>query len=123
MERNLRRQKNTPSPKSYTTAAEIRDAFKLPATMNEYGMNLRNTRPFYIDTIEIEKTPKPSAFTLFVSHQVIDMIRQKIPPNQRNILMDGTFSSRPIGCFYQLLVMYIEYKNDVSIFLFMRFNI
>lgn len=116
MERNLRRLKNKPYPKAPTSAFEICNSFRNPATMEEFGWNLRKTHRFYVDTIEIES----SAFTLCVSHQIINMIEQNIPPGNRHILMDGTFDVTPIGCFYQLLVIYIEYKNDVRLQFFFQ---
>lgn len=109
MERNLRRLKNVPYPSMPKTPAEIRNAFKDPLTIVEFGYNLRDTHPFYINTVEINSS---SAFTLFASHQVISIIEQNI--QDRNFLMDGTFAVTPMGDYYQLLVIYIEYCNDVS---------
>lgn len=110
MERNLRRLLNNDMPEMPTSAAEISRAFENAATMDRFGFNLRSTERFYIDTIQ--KDPHYS-FTLFASIEIIKMIEQHIPQNRR-YLMDGTFDVTPVGCFSQLLIIHIEYENDVS---------
>lgn len=92
------------------TSGEISDAFKNEAIYNEYGLNERKSEPFYIETVD--KSPSYS-FTLFASMQVVKMIQHFLPENRR-YLMDGTFDVTPLGCYAQLLVIYIEFKNDVS---------
>lgn len=55
------------------------------------------------------------AFHVFVSFSVIDMIREHVSKEQfqkRRYLIDGTFKIVPRK-FNQLLVIAIEYKNDV----------
>lgn len=52
-------------------------------------------------------------FTIFASQFVMSFIQQNIRPGDRNYLMDGTFDSLPNG-FYQLLIIALEYENDVS---------
>lgn len=75
--------------------------------MNMAG-TLKGDEDFYIDTVV-----KPHfAFTVFASKYVIDFINKNIEPNLRSYLLDGTFDSLPDG-YYQLLVISIEYKNDV----------
>lgn len=111
MQRNLRRLKNVPYPKTPKNVEEISDAFKKPEIMKEFGFNLRGTDRFYMDTIEISSS---SMFTIFVSHQVVAMIEDNIPPNDRHYLMDATFDVVPVGLgYYQLLIIYIQFKNDV----------
>lgn len=81
---------------------------------------MRKTKRFYIDTI-IKKVQDPKLvktetfFTLFASLQMIDLIRQYIPPHSRRYMMDGTFDIIPLGPYYQLLLIYIEYRNNVSV--------
>lgn len=45
------------------------------------------------------------------------MIKQHIPTDDRRYMMDGTFDVAPLGSYYQLLIIYIEYKNDVGFYL------
>lgn len=77
--------------------------------MEQYGFNLRNTERFYIDTIE------KSGFTIFASREIMQMIDDAIPPENRKYMLDGTFDVAPIGSFYQLLIIAIDYKKDVSL--------
>lgn len=113
LERNARRLKNGKFPKMPRSPHDIIKAFKDPKIFDRYALNLRKTKPFYIDTI----CAGTSHFTIFASHQVIDMIKKHIPPSQRNYLIDGTFKVTPIGGYYQLLIIHIECANDVSVFL------
>lgn len=111
MKRNLGRILNPNRPKMPKTSEEISEAFKNEVVYNEYGLNERKTEPFYIGTVD----NGPSyAFTMFASMQVVKMIQQFIPDN-RKYLMDATFDITPLGCYTQLLVIYIEFKNDVSV--------
>lgn len=66
----------------------------------------------YIDSI-IEKD---YAFHVFASYANIDLTKKHIPPGQRKYLMDGTFKivPRQFSKNGQLLIIAIEYKNDVS---------
>lgn len=109
MERNLRRKKNKKYPQKPKTVNDVIKAYDDPEIARKFGNNLRNTAQFYIDTI----TFLSSAFTIFASHQVIDMIKRYIP-NDRTYMMEGTFAVVPIENYYQLLIIYIQYKNDVS---------
>lgn len=63
----------------------------------------------YIGTVVKSKY----AFTVFASKFVIDFIEKNIEPSSRKYLMDATFDSLPKD-FYQLLIISIEYQNDVS---------
>lgn len=110
MARNLRRYTNKKCPSKPTTLAKIIEAYSDPETMEEYGFNLRKTDRFYLDTIETDH----GGFVVFASHQIIRMIDEHIPPESRKYMLDGTFDVRPVGSFYQLLVIAIEYRNGVS---------
>lgn len=114
MARTLRRYTNPKYPAKPKNTSEIKNAFEDPTTMMDYGMNLRKTYPFYINTVETKR----SAFTVFASHEMIRMVDDFIIPENRRYMVDGTFNVVPFGCgFYQLLVIAIEYKRDVSGFL------
>lgn len=110
MKRTLQRHKNKKYPKIPKAIQDIQNQFQDPAILNEYGINLEGDSTFYIDTI-IEAN---YAFTVFGSQFTIDFIKENIPPESRNFLLDGTFDKLP-GEFYQLLIVAIEYKNDVGL--------
>lgn len=76
--------------------------------MNKYGYTLDQDERFYIDTV----ISFQYAFTLLASKFVIDFVQKHIEPRARNL--DAIFDSLPDG-FYQLLIVTIEYRNDVSI--------
>lgn len=111
MERNLRRIKNQKYPKRPKNASEIKKLYEDPEVIQNFGYNMRKTSRFYIDTV----MEPESVFTVYASQQVIDMIKTHIPVGQRTYLMDGTFSVVPVSSYYQLLIIYIQYKNDVSL--------
>lgn len=75
-----------------------------------FGSNLDKTYHLYVDTV----IKRDFSFVIFVSAKVIRLINKFIPPDERYYLMDGTFKIVPRK-FYQLLIISIEYKNDVSI--------
>lgn len=110
LERNARRLKNGKLPKMPICPRDVIEAFKDQTIFEQFGLNLRKSKPFYIDTLVFGD----SFFTIFASHQVIDMINL-IPAKDRNYLMDGTFKITPIGGYYQLLIIHIECANDVSV--------
>lgn len=112
MARNIRRYTNTKYPAMPKDTTEIKLAYRQKATMREFGLNLRNTSQFYVDTAEVDG----NEFTLFASYDMIDMVEEHIPPELRRYMIDGTFDVVPIRYFHQLLVIAIEYKNDVSSF-------
>lgn len=120
MARNLRRYKNKdPYPKKPKSIVEVKKAFEDPVTVQKFGRNLRDTERFYIDTIIMERMTKDgikeSFFTIFASYEILNMIAVHIPLEQRIWMLDGTFAVTPIdGGYYQLLIIHIQYKNDVS---------
>lgn len=110
MERTLRRHKCKGHPKKPVTLSDVITAYENQSFMLNYGLNLRKTERFYINTVQGESF----AFTLFASYQVIKMIESHIPPENRHYSMDGTFAVTPLKCFYQLLIIHIEYGKSVS---------
>lgn len=109
MKRHLDRVKNAKHPKSPKTCGELKELFENQDIIDKYGLNLKSTEKLFIGTI----VNKDFAFSLFASFSIIKMIVDHIDPRSRNYLMDGTFSCAP-RLFYQLLIISIEYKNDVS---------
>lgn len=110
MARNLRRITSKKYSPKVTSLTKVKEAYDDPETMEEYGFNLRKTDQFYVNTIEANNR----GFVLFASHQIMRMIDDHIPPENRKYMLDGTFDVRPIGGFYQLLIIAIEYKDSVS---------
>lgn len=109
MERQLRRIKDRPYPKSPKTESEIREAFADDRVMIDYGYNLNKTQPIYIDTVNNGE----HSFCLFASLSSIKIIGEKIGPG-RNYSMDATFSMVPHGRYKQFFIIYIEWRGDVS---------
>lgn len=109
MKRNLNRIKNGPRPKIPENAAELTALFEDPDVFYKYGMNLNQTAPRYFATVVTDDY----SFCVLQSNSVIEFVKSHIEPSLRNYLIDGTFSCVPRG-FYQLLVISIEYRNDVS---------
>lgn len=110
IKQTLLRHKNKAYPKDPGTVEGIRETFLQEDILNDYGSNLEGAEDFYINTV----VEKDFAFTMFASKFVIDFIEKNIEPSSRTYLMDGTFDSLP-KAYYQLLVISIEYNNDVSI--------
>lgn len=113
MERTLRRHKNKVHPRKPETLSDVVKAYDDQTIMLNYGLNLRKTDRFYINTVYGESFE----FTLFASFQIIRLIEDHIPPENRHYSMDGTFDMTPLKCFYQLLIIHIEYGKSVSLYL------
>lgn len=111
MKRNLYRYTSEKYPKNPNSFLAVSEAFKDLHIFNDYGLNMRGNEPFYIGTV----TEPMYQFTLFASMDVISMIKKYIKPEDRRYMMDGTFSIRPTGPYYQVLVIYIEFQNDVCV--------
>lgn len=111
MRRNLSRYANETYPSNPNSFAGVYNAFKNPEIFAEYGENMRKTEDFYIGTVVNEPM---YSFTLFGSMEAIKLIEKNIEPENRRYMLDGTFSIKPIGPYYQVLVIYIEVENDVS---------
>lgn len=109
MKRTLNKIKNATRPKIPQDPVEIRSLFENPDVFAKYGYNLDQSAPFYVDTVV-----KPQfSFVVFKSDSIIGIIKENIDPALRYYLIDGTFSCVPPG-FYQVLIISIEYQNDVS---------
>lgn len=109
IKRNLYRLRDKRYPKRPSTDEEIRNAFENDGIFAEYGKTLDKRRPLYAGSV-VKK--KQYAFHVFASYGIIDMVKEHIPPEQRKLLLDGTFRIVPRQ-FRQLLIIAIEYKNDV----------
>lgn len=107
--RQLYRLRDKQYPKRPSTDEEIQQAFENDDIFAEYGRTLDKRRPFYAGSV-VKKNRY--AFHVFASFGIIDMVKKHIPPEQRKFLLDGTFKIVPRR-FRQLLIIAIEYKNDV----------
>lgn len=108
MKRNLARLKNGEYPKNIKACEEIRDMFTRSDIREKFGLTYDNDAKFYIETVVNDDY----AFTVFASEFVINTVNEHIH-GERKYLMDATFDCIP-EAFYQLLIISIEYKNDVS---------
>lgn len=114
LERKLNRLKNKKHPPIPRTLERTRDVFSVKKNRFKYGNNLDESKKLYIATI-IDPTNPKCAFMIFASFNVIQIIEKYIERGQRRYLLDGTFKVTP-KLFYQLLIISIEYKNDVMEF-------
>lgn len=108
MEKKLNRSKNKKHPSIPRTLERTRDVLNAKKNLSKYGNTLDGSKKFYIDSI-IDTT---GAFIIFASFNIIEMIEKNIERGHRRYLLDGTFKVTP-KLFYQLLIISIEYKNDV----------
>lgn len=59
---------------------------------------------------------KDFAYCVFGSDKIVKLINENIPDNNnKKILIDGTFSIVPLGCFKQLILLHIEYYEKVCL--------
>lgn len=98
-------------PNRPKTDEEVQATLSDPKIFEEYGKSLNKQHHFYVGSDITEKY----AFHVFASFDVVNLIEKHIPPAQRNYLMDGTFKIVP-SMFQQLLIISIEYGNNVRIF-------
>lgn len=106
--RSLRRFKTKPYPTVPKTRLELQQTLNRSAVIRDHGYNLDGTARLYVDTVLTEDY----VFTIFASNDIIKIIKQNIEPMKRKYLLDGTFKVVP-NQFYQLLIIAIEFKNDV----------
>lgn len=111
IKRQLFRIKNGNYPPIPKTVEDISTAFEVEEVRTMFGYTLDGTHSLYIGT-SIEQR---FAFSVFASKKIISLIEEFIPPKERRYLIDGTFKVVP-RMFYQLIVISIEFENDVSIF-------
>lgn len=106
--------KNNKHPKLPKSFEETRKILNTTSNVKKYGYSKIESSRLYIDTIVEEKF----AFMVFASYVVIDKIKQYIEPKERFYLVDGTFKIVP-RLWKQLIVIAIQFKNDVRILIFL----
>lgn len=109
MNRQLSRIKTEPRPKIPGNNMQILELFQSPDIIEKNGLTLDKSARFYIDTVLSEQY----SFIIFASFAILNLVRRNIDPEQRHYLIDGTFKVVP-RTFYQLLIVSIEFQNDVS---------
>lgn len=97
------------SPKN---AVQVVEAFNLENVWNDFGLSKDDSNPRTFFTAAI--TEETYSFCLFSSLKTVDLIKENISPQKRTYLVDGTFKIVPYGCFKQLLVIYVEYFEEVK---------
>lgn len=89
------------------------EAYKNESVIESYSKtkHLNASKEFYKGTYECDDF----AYSYFASDHIMDNIRANIPEEKREFLMDATFKVCPFGEFYQLLIIYIGYCDQVNI--------
>lgn len=113
MQRGLRKIRSKTFPSSPKSCSEIIEIFASDTIYKKYGVS-KGEEPlkFYRGTIENDEY----SFCVFASEKIIKFINEKVPMNERKILLDATFKTVPVGCFTQLLIIHIQYINHVRNF-------
>lgn len=110
IKRQLFRIKNQKYPPIPKTIEAMHEALEKPEISQTFRLTLDKDNNLYVGSV----VKKNHSFIVFASHRIIEMTREFITPQSRKYLIDGTFRIAPRS-FYQLIVISIEYKNDVSV--------
>lgn len=111
MKRQLFRMKNAKYPKIPKNISDIENALNDATIRKNFAHTYNSDHELYAGTVQ----KKEYSFVVFVSRKVINSIEKSIPSSDRNYLIDGTFRIVPRQ-FKQLLVISVEFRNDVSCF-------
>jgi len=106
----LHRRKSIKYPKRPKTHQETRNVLQDPQIKIDFGQTVDKYGAFYIDSVVKDQ----HTFHVFASPSVVNLITNHMVGQPRNFLIDGTFTVIPKE-FAQLVVISIEYKNDVRI--------
>lgn len=97
------------SPKS---ALDVVEAFNIENVWTQYGVSKDCDNPEHFYTASI--SDKDYSYFIFSSQKSIHLIRENISPTNRKFLIDATFKPVPRGCLNQLLIIYVEYFDEVQ---------
>lgn len=98
-------------PKNPDTVEAIQKHFENEDILNTFGTTLHDDKYVFYD--HCDQSAK-FAYCIFSSKKTINLIKDKIPVDEREILMDATFKVVPKSPFNQLLVVYIRFQKKVS---------
>lgn len=107
VQRTLERLASPTFLKSPKTPLEVIEAFQIESIWANYGLSRhkKQPRPFFKACI----SEPEFAYCIFASEAIMQGINDNISAGQRRYLIDGTFKVVPLGCFNQLIVIYIQY--------------
>lgn len=115
LKRTLERLSSRTFLKSPQTPLEVIESFQTEFIWKNYGLSRdkKHPRPFFKACI----SEAEFSYCIFASEAIMEGITENINVGQRRYLIDGTFKVVPVGCFKQLLVIYIQYLDEqVNIF-------
>lgn len=111
IKRTLQRVKNEQFPVSPQSGNEVIEAFSNESVNKSFAFT--NHKP---STLLYKGTLVDNEYTstFFASDLIMALIDEKVELKRRRYLMDATFKIVPVGCFNQLLIIYLEYIDSVS---------
>lgn len=103
--------RNSKIPKPPTNVHEVIEAYEIEIVIEHYSRTKHQNEKyeFYKGSYECDDF----SYSYFASDHVMNNIREHIPEDQRNFLMDATFKICPLGKFYQLLIIYVGFCDQV----------
>lgn len=109
--RNLLQIRNSKIPPPPINVLEVVEAYENETVIENYSRTKheKTDSQFYKGSYSCDDF----SYSYFASDHVMDNIRINIPENQRAFLMDATFKICPMGEFYQFLVIYIGFCDQV----------
>lgn len=83
----------------------------MKSVWESYGLSqdIDDPKPFFTACI----SEADFLFCIFSSQKSLKLVKENVSESERKWLMDATFKIVPNGCFKQLLVIYIEYFDEV----------
>lgn len=112
VERTMLRRIRGNLPANPVTLADMKIALESEAVKSQFGTVAGE--PFFDNMI----IKADYAFTVFSAKPIVNAIEKKIPPINRNFLIDATFSIVPNSPFSQILVLHVQYFAQVFPFVF-----
>lgn len=98
-------------PKNPQSVSEIIDHFDNTEIFEAFGTSLHQEKSAFYD---FSFQNRQFSYCIFSSKRCIHLIQEKIPINERHILMDATFKVVPKSPFTQLLIIYVRYHKKVG---------